>query len=581
LGRAYIKLGQHDEAQAALQPGFEDNVEDAELLALVGLSQLQAGNIASGIEDLEKAVKAAPESSTLKSELARAYISAGETENAIKELNTILAEGGDKKQAETLLISAHLRAKHYDQAIVVVLDMLQKNPEDPALLSLAGNVFAVSNDRSEARKYFKKALQIKPDYVPATMLLARLEEIEKHPAIAEALYKKLAETNTKDIAPLMALARIAKFQNQTEKMLEWLEMARTAASNDIKPRKILAEYYLREKQLDKVAQLLSEAVKIAPRDNTLLLLQARLRIAEGQNNKALLTLNELVTRAPDSVLARTMLGEVYLKFDQITNARRQLGIVLDKQAYYAPALVLMAGIELRAGNYDQGLNYAVQVQKARADLYMGYELAGDALMKKKNYADAKVNYEQAWQRKHLAELAIKLSEATTRTGQFEAAIKPLHSWLDDNPDDARVLQFLGTAYQNMKLNKEATKAYEKVLILQPDNVVALNNLAWLYSLVNNQKALELAERAYNVNSRDAGIQDTYGWVLVQQGQADKGLHLLEQARKTLPGIPEVQYHYAVALLRSGEEIKALQILKKLLESGKLFEGRDSAEQLIK
>ncbi|MCK4705527.1 MAG: PEP-CTERM system TPR-repeat protein PrsT [Gammaproteobacteria bacterium] len=581
LGRAYINLGQHDEAQAALQPDLEDNVEDAELLALVSLSQLQAGNIASGIEGLEKAVKAAPESSTLKSELARAYISAGETENAIKELNTILAEGGDKKQAEALLISAHIKAEQYDKAIVVVLDMLQENPDDPAVLSLAGNVFVASNDRSEARNYFNKALQIKPDYVPATMLLARLEEIEKHPAIAEALYKKLAETNTEDIAPLMALARIAKFQNQTEKMLEWLEKARKAASNDIKPRKILAEYYLREKQLDKVAQLISEAVKIAPRDNTLLLLQARLRIAEGQNNKALSTLNELVTRVPDSVLARTMLGEVYLKFDQITDARRQLGIVLDKQAYYAPALVLMAGIELRAGNYDQGLNYAVQVQKARADLYLGYELAGDALMKKKNYADAKVNYEQAWQRKHLAELAIKLSEASTRTGQFEAAIKPLHSWLGDHPDDARVLQFLGTAYQNMKLNKEATKAYEKVLIIQPDNVVALNNLAWLYSLVNNPKALELAERAYNVNSSDAGIQDTYGWVLVQQGQADKGLHLLEQARKALSGIPEVQYHYAIALLRSGEEMKARQILKKLLESGKLFEGRDSAEQLMK
>ena len=133
----------------------------------------------------------------------------------------------------------------------------------------------------------------------------------------------------------------------------------------------------------------------------------------------------------------------------------------------------------------------------------------------------------------------------------------------------------------MKQNKEATKIYEKVLIIQSDNVVALNNLAWLYSLVNNPKALELAERAYNVNSSDAGIQDTYGWVLVQQGQTDKGLRLLEQARKALPGIPEIQYHYAVALLKSGEEKEARKILGELLESGKPFESRDEAEQLLK
>ncbi|MDH5611246.1 MAG: PEP-CTERM system TPR-repeat protein PrsT [Gammaproteobacteria bacterium] len=586
LGRAYIQMGQNNEAQAALQPGLKNSSEDAELLALVSFSQLQGGDIASGIAGLEKAVKVEPESIVLRNELARAYISAGETENAIRELNTILVKDGDKQQAEILLISAHIKAEHYDKAIDVVLDMLKKSPDNPAVLALAGNVFVVSNDRPEARKYFNKALEIKPDYMPASMLLARLEEIEEHPAEAESLYKKLADKNLEDISPMMALARLAETQKQPQKMVEWLEKARKTAPNEIKPRKILAEYYLRENQLDKVAQLITEAIKIAPRDNALLLLEARLQIAQGQNNKALPILNELVTKVPDSVLARTMLGETYLKLGQLSDARRQVSIVLEKQAYYAPALLLMAGIELRAGNYDQVLNYAMQVQKVwvdsymGADAYMGYELAGDAYIQKKNYANAKVNYEQAWQRKQSSELAIKLSDVLVRSGEFDTATKPLLAWLSSHPDEVRVLQFLGSTYQNMKQNKEAIKAYEKVLTIQVDNLVALNNLAWLYSLANNPKSLELAERAYNANSSDASIQDTYGWVLVQQGQTDKGLGLLEQVMKSLPGVPEVQYHYAVALMKSGEEIKGRQILGKLLSSGKSFEGRDSAEKIM-
>jgi len=581
LGRTYIKLGQHSDAQATLQPGLEDSANDAELLALVGLSQLQGGNISSGIEGLEKAVKAAPESSTLRSNLARAYISAGETENAIRELNAILNKDGDNRQSETLLISAHIKAKQYDQAIDIVLGMLKQTPDDPATLSLAGNVFVISNDRPEARKYFNKALQIKPDYVPATMLLAKLEEIENQPDKAEALYKKLADMNTEDIAPLMALAHLAETQNQPEKMVTWLKTANKRAPLDIKPRIILTEYYLRHKQLKEAGLLIKEAIKIAPRDKTLLVLQAKWQMSGAQYNKALSSLNELVTRAPDSFSIRTMLSETYLRLNQLPDARRQLEIVLRKQPYYLPALILMTNLELQSGKNTQALAHAEIIQKIKPDLYLGFELAGDASMMMKDYLTAKDNYRKALQSKSSAELSIKLSEASTRSGQFEAATKPLLAWLDNHPDDARVLQFLGTSHQNMKQNKKAIKIYEKVLKIQPDNIVTLNNLAWLYSLTNNPKALELAEKAQKQRPDDAGIQDTYGWILVQQGQSDKGRRILEQVMKALPDSPEVQYHYAIALLKSGEKIKAHQLLAKLLKSGKSFEGRDSAEQIMK
>ncbi len=580
LGRTYIRLGQHQKAQEMLQASPESSGDDAELLALVGLSQLESGDLESGIAGMEKAVMVAPESLSLRNQLARAYISAGETENAIKELNAILAKGGDKKQAQALLVFAHIKAENYDKAIDVVLDMLQQNPQDLAVLTLAGNVFVVSNDRPEARKYFNKALQADADYVPATMLLARLEELDGYPDKAEALYKRLANANKENVVALMALARLARSQNKSVEMIDWLEQARKQAPQDIRSYKILAEHYLRKKQLKKAVLLVEEAIKIAPRDNTLLTMQARLQMAEGQHNKALLALNNLVLREPDSVFVRTMLGEVYFKLDQRTDARKQLGIVLEKQPYYVPALVLMGALELLSRNYEKALQYANQIQKVQPDLYMGYEIAGDASMIKKNYVAAKASYEKALVRKPLSVLVIKLSEASTRLGKFAEATKPLLMWLSDKPDDARVLQFLGTAYQNMKQNDKAIAKFEKVLVVQPDNVVALNNLAWLYSLAGNPKALELAERAYQASPDDNGIQDTYGWILVQQGQVEKGRQILERVMNVLSGVPEVQYHYAVALLKSGEEAQARELLGKLLQSGQSFEGREAAEQIM-
>ena len=56
--------------------------------------------------------------------------------------------------------------------------------------------------------------------------------------------------------------------------------------------------------------------------------------------------------------------------------------------------------------------------------------------------------------------------------------------------------------------------------------------------------------------------------------------MLEQALKALPQVPEVQYHYAVALMRTGEEQEARQMLEQLLETGKQFEGREEVKRLL-
>ncbi len=581
LGLAYNKLGQRENAQAVLEPALKNNTDDAELLALVGLLQLQAGDTASGIRGLEQAVAAAPDDLVLKNKLARAYIFSGETEHAVKALNSVLAKGGDKKQGQALLIAAHMKARQFARAINTVRDMLRDFPDDPDVLTLAGNVYQTSKNRIEARKYFNQALQINPGHLPANLFLARLEELEGRTDKARSMYEALVQANKKDINALLALARLAAAQNRPKAMVGWLQQAAERAPRDFISRKALIEYYLREKQLREAELVLKEAAAIAPEDRAVLDFTARLRIAEGRYNEALAPLNKLVTGSPDLIYARTLLAEVYFRLDQRADVRRQLEIVLGKQSDYVPALALMANLELRSGHFDRALEYAVRVQKVQPELYAGYELAGDALMNQKDYAAAIINYDQAWQRMQLAGLAIKRSEALARAGRLSEAAGPLLAWLEYHPEEPRVLQSLADVFQRLKQNDKAVEAYEKLLKIQPDNVFALNNLAWLYSLHNNPEALELAKKASKLKPEDSGIQDTYGWILVQQGRAEEGRYILERAIKALPDVAEVQYHYAVALLKTGEEARAREILARLLKDGKPFEGRAEAQKLLK
>ena len=85
-------------------------------------------------------------------------------------------------------------------AIRAALDMLARRPDDPAVLTLVGTVFADSGDRPEARNYFSKALQLSPGHVQATMSLARLEELEGNAAEATALYQGIIDSDPESVA---------------------------------------------------------------------------------------------------------------------------------------------------------------------------------------------------------------------------------------------------------------------------------------------------------------------------------------------------------------------------------------------
>ena len=265
LGRTYILLGEHDEAKATLQPALEQGGDDAELLALVGLSDLRQGRNAEGIAGLEKAVGAAPGNTAIRGELARAYINADETERAIQELQTIQKQEGKQVKTETLLAIAYLREGKFPKAVSIALDLLSEHPDDPAIITLAGNIFAASGDLHQAEQYFRQALEISPNFLSAALALGRIEELDGNEDNAAAIYHGLVDAGVKSTEPMLALARLAEKAGNSREMVEWLEKAQALVPGDIKPYIALAEHYLREKQPAKAESLISDAMKVAPK----------------------------------------------------------------------------------------------------------------------------------------------------------------------------------------------------------------------------------------------------------------------------------------------------------------------------
>jgi Tfp pilus assembly protein PilF len=160
------------------------------------------------------------------------------------------------------------------------------------------------------------------------------------------------------------------------------------------------------------------------------------------------------------------------------------------------------------------------------------------------------------------------------------AAKPLNEWLSKHPDDARVRLALAQAYQERGEFKQAAAEYERVLKSHPNHAPTLNNLAWMYYEMRDSRTIETAERAHTLQPDDGAIADTFGWLLVEEGQAQRGVELLRRAAKQAPNVPDIRYHLAVALAKTGANEEARIVLAELVNSGQSFKDMAKAKQLL-
>jgi len=159
----------------------------------------------------------------------------------------------------------------------------------------------------------------------------------------------------------------------------------------------------------------------------------------------------------------------------------------------------------------------------------------------------------------------------------------MSDWLARNPGDLAVASLLGVQYIQMNRLDEARKTFERMLESAPDNVAALNNLAWVEARQGDpDQALKHARRAAELAPEDGAVKDTLGVVHLARGEVALALAVLREAAKALPDNAEIQFHLAQALARSGERDEARRILSRVLATQEgAFAQRQEAEALLR
>jgi putative PEP-CTERM system TPR-repeat lipoprotein len=272
------------------------------------------------------------------------------------------------------------------------------------------------------------------------------------------------------------------------------------------------------------------------------------------------------------------LGRAQQALGQEGSARESLAQALKIKPDWLPAEGALAFIDLQSGQRAAALERIARLQKRYPRDTAVLMLAGDVHGTLRDYAEAARAFEAAAQIQPSGPLAVKIYEAR-RAGQQPKPLEPLERWVEKNPDDLLSRSVLADAYTLTGERQRAVEQYERIVGVQPRHVPSLNNLAWLYFELKDGRAVEFARKAHTLAPAVSSVSDTLGWILVESGQIEEALPILRSAAAVAGANPEIRYHYAVALARSGANDPAHAELDRVLKEHASFHSREAAQRL--
>jgi len=579
LAATKLNLNQPQDALRLINNLLAVYPDDPQVLALAGTAYSQTKDYPKAAEFLNKAAAIEPKNAAVQTGLAYAQLGSGNMQQAIAALESVVALEPGQGNADAMLMATHLQLKEYDKALSVAQSWKKDQPNNPAVYNLEGGAYLGKKDIANARKSFEQALAARPDYLPAAENLAKLDMSDKNPEAAYKRFEKVLAADKDNVGAMIILANLSMSAGKPQEYVNWLEKAIKTKAAPLEPYQLLTAYYLKKPDPTKAMSVARSAQTSIPGNPDALDLLGATQLATGNKTDALATYYSLVNLAPKSPLSYVRLASVQALMRDNQKAKASLKQALTLNPDYRDAQTALIMLNMQMGAYDEALTLSRQIQQTNPGIPLGAGLEGDLLMAQKKYGAAAQAYGKALEIGNSGLFAMKLHQAQSLAGQTAQAENTLLGWLRNNPNDLLTRAYLGESYSKMGRYPQAIEQYQYVLDKSPATVPVLNNLAWAYRQQKDPRALGTAERAYKLAPENPVVMDTYGWLLLEQGNLAQALPLLQRAAARSPQ-PELRYHLAVALLKTGDKDKARKELESILKTGTVFPSEKEAHALL-
>ena len=161
--------------------------------------------------------------------------------------------------------------------------------------------------------------------------------------------------------------------------------------------------------------------------------------------------------------------------------------------------------------------------------------------------------------------------------EYAAAISAYQGVLALAPHLVSALVNLGAAQQRTNDVDHAIASFHRAIELDPNQPIALNNLAWVAASRHDHldEALSWAERAISLAPKDASFLDTLGWVYYARGQLQEAKTQFGRAF-SLQSNPETAYHLGLVDSKLGDRAGAETAFRDALRMNANYQSAATA-----
>ena len=337
----------------------------------------------------------------------------------------------------------------------------------------------------------------------------------------------------------------------------------------------------------------TEAIKARPNYVQPRVSLARIHLSLGEYPRVLQLADEILALSPNDRSARLMRGTALMGTNEFVPARAELNAVLQVEPDNRDAVYLIANLDYAERKYkDAEEGFKKLYNMTPSDIRGLYGMAEmDMVANKPAEARALLEKELAVT-KDKRGVNLALANVFVRTQDYENAIRIYKPMIEENPENADLNMRIGEVYLRAKkldesrkyfekakalapknvipllklgtiyeLTGERTKlipTYEAVLKIQPDNYLALNNVAYHLAETGGDldQALTYAQRAKQQKPTDNDVADTLGWIYIKKNLSDDAIKIFRDLLAKDPKRVAWRYHLAMALFQKGDKLEA-------------------------
>jgi len=498
---------------------------------------------------------------------------------------------------------------------------IEIDPNDAASYFELSKIYSSKNNFDDALTFAEKALVISPENVWYQLYLASLYKKNNEFLKAAEIYSNLIISDPDNIDNFNNLAFSYIYAEKYSQAIETFNILEDKIGINEETSIQKQKLYLLQNKPEKAVKEIEKLCNFFPTESRYYEILAELCISNNFPEKALESYKKILEIDPDNPYIHISLSDYYRKKGDNEKSFEEL-----KLGFANPKLGIESKIQIFMTFYsvsdiynehnDQAFALADILIKTHPNNSKAHSIKSDLLFRSKDFEATRdevrfvlsfdsINY-IIWEQLLYTEL--ELNDYKSMETESNAAIslfpeQPLLYFFNgfanfqlkdyvkaENSlkrgvnfivgNNALLGQFymiLGDIYHNLNDSEQSDNYYEKVLKIDPDNSVVLNNYA--YYLSERGEKLELAEKmskkSIELDPNNSSSQDTYGWILYKLNKFDEAKTWIEKSINNGSDNSAVVFeHYGDVLYQLGKKQEAIKYWKKAKEIGKASDFLD-------